>query len=105
MTDLENHLFGTTWFHSHEEDTPTEMVFRSSSFQFPPSRGGRIGFELRKDGTAEILGPGPTDKPSIDIGKWTLAASKLDLHIPAKNETRTYDIKSSDPDRLLIHKP
>lgn len=104
MADLRDHLVGKTWLHSHEEDTPTEMVFRPSTFRFPPSRGGRIGFELSKDGTAMAFGPGPTDKPEQDAGNWTLGGNKLELRIPDKKEVRSYDIASSDVDRIAVRK-
>ncbi len=104
MADLKDHLVGKTWLHSHEEDTPTEMVFRPSTFRFPPSRGGRIGFELRQDGTAVAFGPGPTDKPQEDVGKWTLGTNKLELNIPERKEVRSFTIASSDADRIVVQK-
>jgi hypothetical protein len=61
------------WVHSHEEDTPDEMVFRSadSGYAFPRSRGRRA-FELRPDGTYAGSTPGPADKPEPSSGRWAL---------------------------------
>ena len=49
------------WIHSHEEDTPAEMVFRNASFDFPRSRG-RSGFELRPDRSMVEIQPGAADE-------------------------------------------
>ena len=38
------------WLHSHEEDSAAEMVFRPSTFAFPPSRC-RVGFESNDNGS------------------------------------------------------
>ena len=59
------------WIHSHEEDTPQEMVFRPATHTFPPSRG-RTGIELRPDGTYVETGIAPTDGPKLTQGKWKL---------------------------------
>jgi hypothetical protein len=61
------------WVHSHEEDTPDEMVFRSADYAFPPSRG-REAIELRPDGSYAGTVPGPVDKPVAgDTGEWALS--------------------------------
>jgi hypothetical protein len=104
MADLKDDLVGKTWLHSHEEDTPTEMVFRPSTYRFPPSRGGRIGFQLHHDGTALALGPGPTDKPEQQPADWTIGPNKLELRIPDKEEVRSYTIASADADRIAVRK-
>ena len=40
-----NEVLQQEWVHSREEDTPTEMVFRPASYDFPPARG-RKSFAL-----------------------------------------------------------
>ena len=39
------------WVHSKEEDTETEMVYRPSTYSFPPVRGGRVSLDIKPDGT------------------------------------------------------
>jgi hypothetical protein len=93
------------WLHSHEEDTGKEMVFRPSTYNFPPSRGGRIGFELRPDGSAAVLGMAPTDSPQEHAGTWKIdAAKQLVVHTPALQQTQAMTIVSSGPDRLVVEK-
>lgn len=100
--DTASDLLNQQWMHSHEEDTPDEMVFRPSTYNFPPSRG-RSGFELRPDGSARVLGIAPTDAPQEHQGKWTLDASnRLVVHVPALDETRAMTVVSSAPDRLVV---
>ena len=65
-------LYGTEWYHSREEDNGDVQVYRDGSYKFPPSRGGRTGFKLEKDGTFLEYGPGPTDKPTTTKGTWSL---------------------------------
>jgi hypothetical protein len=95
-------LLGQVWKHSHEEDTPSGMVFRPATHKFPPARG-RTGFELKPDGTAIALGIGPTDAPKQDAGQWSLSdQNELRLHLPATNETNVYKLISAEPDRLVV---
>jgi hypothetical protein len=92
------------WLHSHEEDTESEMVFRPSTYPFPPSRG-RTGFELRADGSAAVLGVAPTDAPQEHPGTWTIdAAKQLLVHVPALQQTTRMAIVSGGPDRLVVKK-
>jgi hypothetical protein len=93
------------WIHSHEEDTPTEMVFRPASYSFPPSRG-RQGFELKPDQTYREIGIGPTDKPTTSQGRWQVEqGNKLvvgNLDNPASR--RILQIASANANRLVIRK-
>lgn len=100
--DISPDLLNQRWIHSHEEDTADEMVFRPSTYKFPPSRG-RSGFELLPDGSARVLGIAPTDAPQEQQGKWTIDASKqLIVHVPALQQTRAMTVVSSTPDRLVV---
>ena len=93
------------WIHSHEEDTPMEMVFRPATFPFPPSRG-RQGFELRPDGTAMEIGIGPTDAPQKTQGSWKLEGndqSTIHMSLPAQR-SRLLSVISADSARLVIRK-
>jgi hypothetical protein len=57
------------WVHSYEEDTEETQVFRPLSYEFPPSRG-REGFDIRKDGSFTLLGPGRSDRGTAIAGHW-----------------------------------
>ena len=64
-------LIGRRWWHSHEEDTATETVYRPDSYHFRPSRG-RYGFELKLDGTLLEMRIGPADRSIPAEGRWEL---------------------------------
>jgi hypothetical protein len=59
------------WVHSHEEDTPSSMVFRPADYAFPRSRG-RSGFRLEPGGKAIEYGIGPTDRTAEAECSWHL---------------------------------
>lgn len=80
------------WIHSHEEDTPTEKVFRPDSFAFPPSRG-RVGFELRADGSYLDIGIAAADGRLETEGKWSFEDDILTL---------TCDVYSGGQSRLRV---
>ncbi|MCH8064080.1 MAG: hypothetical protein IH861_16440 [Chloroflexi bacterium] len=92
------------WLHSHEEDSATEMVFRPSTFPFPPSRG-RVGFELRANGSYVDRGIGPGDGLLEAEGEWSVENGILTLacHIYPGGR-RDLRIISCDTDRLVIEK-
>jgi hypothetical protein len=101
---IDPNLLNQKWVHSHEEDTAEEMVFRPSTFKFPPSRG-RTGFELRPDGTAQVLGVAPTDAPQQQIGSWSVGTEKqLTVQVPALQQTQSMTVLSVSPDRLVVKK-
>jgi hypothetical protein len=93
------------WIHSHEEDTPSEMVFRPASFKFPPSRG-RKQFELRADGMLIKTGIGPADRPQESQGTWKLERQgRLTFQSAFQTApTQVMEIVSADKDRLVIKK-
>jgi hypothetical protein len=90
------------WVHSHEEDTPTEMVFRPATFKFPRSRG-RTSFELKPDGSLIEYRIGPTDRREVTHGTWTLDDDYLNLNNPAESVRRLH-IAALDNDRIVIKK-
>lgn len=94
-----------TWFHSYEEDTSTEMVFRPAGWSFPRSRGRR-GFALKTDGTASIAGIGATDRPSSASGRWVFEdPDRLMLYEGDSGQpSRVYHVISVSPDRLVVQK-
>ncbi len=94
------------WVHSHEEDTPTERVYRPASYEFPPARG-RTGFDLRPDGQCVLQGIGPTDAPQATNCTWQLEDDgTLALYVPAGGTPQRGAMKvvSVSPDRLVVQK-
>jgi len=91
------------WVHSHEEDTPTEMVFRPATFKFPRSRG-RTSFELKPDGSLIEYRIGPTDAREVTHGTWALDNDYLSLNNPAESVARRLHITALDNDRIVIKK-
>jgi hypothetical protein len=91
------------WVHSHEDDTDREMVFRPSTYAFPPSRGRR-SLDLRPDGTLIEGGPGPTDRRQSSEGTWSLDGGSLVLQVKGQAARRLH-IVSAEPDRLVVEKP
>jgi hypothetical protein len=89
-----------TWFHSHEEDTGNQQVYRPSSYDFPPSRG-RYGFQLNQDGTYTDFGIAPTDGTVAQPGNWTFADNTLTL-TPASGQAHTFNVVSIAPDQLVL---
>ena len=68
-------LLDVEWVHSHEEDTPTEQVFRPAGWKFPPARG-RDSLRLRADGALVEGRPGPDDRPMAAAAHWRAASPK-----------------------------
>jgi hypothetical protein len=102
--EIDREVLQKHWIHSHEEDTPTEMVFRPADFPFPPSRG-RHGFELKPDGSYVETAIGPTDKPQKAEGRWSLQGDRIEIHnAGARAPTRTLEVTAATPNRLVIRK-
>jgi hypothetical protein len=96
-------VLSQTWVHSHEEDSADKMVFRPSSYRFPPSRG-RKSFQLQANGTLVSSGPGPDDRTTSATGVWKLEdADRLTLQ-PAGAAKTSMKILSAEPDRLVVKK-
>lgn len=100
LAKLHNH-----WIHYYEEDTDKEIVFRPSTFSFPPSRG-RSQFELRSDNSYVEFGIGPADKHQEHQGKWELDdAGCLKFYDEQRLQVvRTIHIMSVDSNRLVVQK-
>ena len=76
MAEISSEVLYQRWVHSHEENTDAEMVFRPAHYGFPPSRG-RIGFDLKPDGTYTAIGIAPTDGPLPTEGTWKLSGGNV----------------------------
>jgi hypothetical protein len=64
------------WIHSHEEDQNQVRTYRTSDFEFPPSRG-REKFNLMADGELEYVPLSPNDQPVKYKGKWEIQGTTL----------------------------
>ena len=105
MSTKTDQLVGT-WLHSHEEDTPTERVYRRSDFDFAPSRG-RDGYEFRADRTGEYIGIAPQDGATRTTQKWRLRAGSqpgIVLTFP-DGQQRVLSLVSLEEDRLVLRQP
>jgi hypothetical protein len=97
--ELESSLQGH-WIHSHEEDSNNLMVFRRSTYSFPPARG-RNEYMLLNGGTMQLIGSGPTDKRESVDGTWSLEEEVLVIR-PVTGNSRRFRIISVDSDRLVM---
>ena len=91
-----------SWVHVHEEDTGDEMVFRPADTELPPARG-RMGFELREDGTFAEAGLGARDVPEEATGSWALEGDLITLSEGAtQGVPREMEVVSAEKDRLVV---
>jgi hypothetical protein len=75
-------------------------VFRPSDLPLPPSRG-RVGFELRADGTMTYVAIAPADGPLELAGSWwLLPPNAIAMALPEGTVTR--QIVSCEPGRLVL---
>ena len=100
---IDVHSLARTWVHSHEEDTPGEMVFRPGSYPMPPSRGRR-SLQLAPDGQLRSSGPGPDDRTISSPGTWSLEKSDVLTLKPAAGGTTEMKILSVNPSKLVVKK-
>ena len=71
------------WVHSKEEDTETEMVYRPSTYSFPPVRGGRVSLDIKPDGTLLTTGDaGADDRQTQKKANWKIDNDTLVLSDP-----------------------
>jgi hypothetical protein len=101
---MESDLVSGRWVHAQEEDTEDEMVFRAAGTDLPPSRG-RMGLELRTDGTFAEVGLGSTDVPEEATGSWALEGDLITLSegVP-QGLPRRMTVVAADKERLVIRK-
>jgi hypothetical protein len=92
------------WVQSYEEDTEKELVYRPSTFNFPPSRG-RTGFELLADKTCKWIGIAAGDGSEVSCGTWELdVGESLHVRLNFKDSTEVLALASIERDRLAIRK-
>ena len=91
-----------SWVHVHEEDSGDEMVFRPADSALPPARG-RMGLELREDGTFAEAGLGARDIPEEAVGSWVLEGQTITLSEGAtQGVPRELEIVSAEKGRLVV---
>ena len=90
------------WVHAHEEDTEDEMVFRPADSALPPARG-RMGLDLREDGTFAEAGLGARDIPEEAVGSWVLEGQTITLSEGAtQGVPREMEVVSAEKDKLVV---
>jgi len=91
------------WIHSYEEDDETKIVYRSSSFDFPLSRG-RDSFEIKKNGEIVSHTIGVVDDFREKIGKFEIKGNDKLYTYFNKTKPNIMTILSCEEDRLIIKK-
>ena len=69
-----------TWLNAHEENRGDTLVYRPSTYRFPPARG-RTGFRIGAYGRFEQFDIAPTDGLLGRPGTWTATAANTGLRI------------------------
>lgn len=100
---IEREALQRHWVHSHEEDTEGELVFRPEDYPFPPSRG-RLGFDLKPDGTCVETAIGPADRPQEVPGTWELQGEDTLVFLRSSQDEpkRVMRISSASAERLVV---
>ena len=93
-------LFATRWVHVFEEDTAEGAVYRPEDENIPLSRRPRERLQIRADGSAEILAPGPDDRYVAQPAAWK--DEKDGLVIQGRQGGPELRIVDRSPDRLVI---
>jgi hypothetical protein len=96
-------LFGPTWVHVFEEDTPAGAVYRAEDGDIPLSRRPRARLKLDRDGSAHVFVPGPADRPVEQAAHWrdengVLVVRSSDSRIELR-------ITERSPERLVVQTP
>ena len=90
------------WRHSHEEDQGDQIVFRPSTFTFPPARG-RVAFRLDEDGVAKRFPIGADDRSgSVEAG-WRLSGDRIEIiDKGAAAPAQVWEIVSASAKKLVL---
>ena len=98
-SDRKENVTGT-WVHVFEEDTPDGAVFKPEDADIPLSRRPRERVELRADGSAVLLAPGPDDRFVPQPARWSDEGGAVIVR-DARDTVRMRIIKRS-ADRLVV---
>jgi hypothetical protein len=93
-------LLGTTWVHVFEEDTEEGAIYRPEEDDIPLSRRARERFELRADGSARVLEPGPDDRFVEHAATWS--EEKGAVVIRKRAGAPSFRIIRQSPSRLVV---
>lgn len=96
-------LFTTRWVHVFEEDTPEGAVYRPDSADLPLSRRPREQLELKADGSASVMMPGPDDRPVPIPARWEEQDGKVTVRTTGTT-ARELRIVSHSADRLVVRR-
>lgn len=77
------------WIHSHEDDVKNLKVFRTSEYNFKPSRG-REEIIINVGGELKYRPISPNDEPLFFNGSWKVDGAKLILNYD--NKIKVYKI-------------
>ena len=92
------------WVHSQEEDTETQMVYRPSTYNLPPIRGGRVSLDIKSDGTFLTTGEaGADDRQTQTKANWKVDNNTLVLSDPHIDKKKL-KILALDDKKLVIEK-
>ena len=102
---IEREMLQQRWIHAHEEDTPSQAVYRPAGYRLPPARG-RDGFELGPENMVKHIGIGRGDVRDEAAGVWEIEEGevpvlRIQLH---SGEERRLNIASVEKDRLVVRK-
>ena len=92
-------LFGTKWVHVFEEDTAEGSVYRPED-DIPLSRRPRERLELRPDGSARLLVPGPDDRLVEETASWRDEGGAL--VVGAREGGTELRVVDRSPKRLVV---
>ena len=87
------------WIHSHEECEGDRLIFRTSTFNFPPSRA-RNTITLKPDDAVTVDYPGPVDRSAKASGRWDFDGNFLTITAPIWSGT--FKVETVDSDKLIM---
>lgn len=102
---MDKTLLQQKWVRAYEEDTDDEIVFRSSSNELKPRRGGRESIHLKDDNVFLHRQSGPDDKYLSAEGSWQLQGDKISFqgaNLPLG--LGEHSIVFFTPDKLILKK-
>jgi hypothetical protein len=102
VTDPAPELF-QRWYHSFEEDTDEEEVWRPEDFPLPPSRRPRPSMEFQPDWILVEYRPGPADQAVPTQGRWEPGDGDR-ITVQVDDTSRELEIVSYDQQVLRIRK-
>jgi hypothetical protein len=66
------------WYRSHEEGSSQERHYRPDGYPLPPTRGREV-LDLRDLGLALQTMPGPDDRPTSTLCRWSIDGDVLTI--------------------------